>query len=68
VQGLATPQIRHLATSAAIRARSRCWYFRNPHIACPKKAGLTVRASGKSPRPFPRGAASFDDGGGAAGL
>ena len=37
-QGLATPQIRHLATLGGnLAQRSRCWYFRNPHIACLKK-------------------------------
>jgi xanthine dehydrogenase YagS FAD-binding subunit len=30
-QGLATPQIRHLATLGGnLAQRSRCWYFRNP--------------------------------------
>jgi xanthine dehydrogenase YagS FAD-binding subunit len=39
-QGLATPQIRHLATLGGnIAQRSRCWYFRNPQIACLKKGG-----------------------------
>jgi xanthine dehydrogenase YagS FAD-binding subunit len=38
--GLATPQIRHLATLGGnLAQRSRCWYFRNPHIACLKKGG-----------------------------
>jgi xanthine dehydrogenase YagS FAD-binding subunit len=38
--GLATPQIRHLATIAGnLAQRSRCWYFRNPHIDCLKKGG-----------------------------
>ena len=42
--GLATPQIRHLATLGGnLAQRSRCWYFRNPHIACLKKGGPTVR-------------------------
>ena len=37
---LATPQIRHLATLGGnLAQRSRCWYFRNPHIACLKKGG-----------------------------
>jgi xanthine dehydrogenase YagS FAD-binding subunit len=36
--GLATPQIRHLATLGGnLAQRSRCWYYRNPHIACLKK-------------------------------
>ena len=39
-QGLATPQIRHFATLGGnLAQRSRCWYFRNPHIACLKKGG-----------------------------
>ena len=39
-QGLATPQIRHLATLGGnLAQRSRCWYFRNPHISCLKKGG-----------------------------
>ena len=38
--GLATPQIRHLATLGGnLGQRSRCWYYRNPHIACLKKGG-----------------------------
>lgn len=37
---LATPQIRHLATLGGnLAQRSRCWYFRDPHIACLKKGG-----------------------------
>ncbi|CAN7752251.1 FAD binding domain-containing protein [Bradyrhizobium sp. LjRoot220] len=43
--GLATPQIRHLATLGGnIAQRSRCWYFRNPHIACLKKGGTDCPA------------------------
>ncbi len=39
-QGLATPQIRHLATLGGnLAQRTRCWYYRNPHIACLKKGG-----------------------------
>jgi xanthine dehydrogenase YagS FAD-binding subunit len=39
-QGLATPQIRYLATLGGnLAQRSRCWYFRSPHIACLKKGG-----------------------------
>jgi len=39
-QGLATPQIRHLATMGGnLAQRSRCWYFRKPHIDCLKKGG-----------------------------
>jgi xanthine dehydrogenase YagS FAD-binding subunit len=34
-QGLATPQVRHLATLGGnLAQRSRCWYFRNPHFDC----------------------------------
>ena len=43
--GLATPQIRHLATIGGnLAQRSRCWYFRNPHIACLKKGGADCPA------------------------
>ena len=43
--GLATPQIRHLATLGGnIAQRSRCWYYRNPHIACLKKGGTDCPA------------------------
>jgi xanthine dehydrogenase YagS FAD-binding subunit len=39
-QGLATPQIRQLATLGGnLAQRSRCWYFRNPQIGCLKKGG-----------------------------
>jgi xanthine dehydrogenase YagS FAD-binding subunit len=39
-QGLATPQIRHLATLGGnLAQRSRCWYYRNPQFACLKKGG-----------------------------
>jgi xanthine dehydrogenase YagS FAD-binding subunit len=35
-----TPQVRHLATLGGnLAQRSRCWYYRNPHIACLKKGG-----------------------------
>jgi xanthine dehydrogenase YagS FAD-binding subunit len=38
--GLATPQIRRVATlGGAIAQRNRCWYFRNPDISCLKKGG-----------------------------
>ena len=38
--GLATPQVRYLATLGGnLAQRSRCWYFRNPHIDCLKKSG-----------------------------
>jgi xanthine dehydrogenase YagS FAD-binding subunit len=43
--GLATPQIRHLATLGGnLAQRSRCWYFRNPDIACLKKGGTDCPA------------------------
>jgi xanthine dehydrogenase YagS FAD-binding subunit len=39
-QGLATPQIRHMATLGGnLAQRSRCWYFRHPQIGCLKKGG-----------------------------
>jgi xanthine dehydrogenase YagS FAD-binding subunit len=45
--GLATPQIRHLATLGGnLAQRSRCWYFRNPHIGCFKKGGTACPARG----------------------
>jgi xanthine dehydrogenase YagS FAD-binding subunit len=38
--GLATPQVRRMATlGGALAQRNRCWYFRNPGIACLKKGG-----------------------------
>lgn len=43
--GLATPQIRHLATIGGnLAQRSRCWYFRNPQIPCFKKGGSNCPA------------------------
>jgi xanthine dehydrogenase YagS FAD-binding subunit len=45
--GLATPQIRHLATLGGnLAQRSRCWYYRNPNIPCLKKGdgGCPARA------------------------
>lgn len=43
--GLATPQIRHVATLGGnLAQRSRCWYFRDPHISCLKKTGDTCPA------------------------
>jgi xanthine dehydrogenase YagS FAD-binding subunit len=43
--GLATPQIRHLATLGGnLAQRSRCWYFRKPHIDCLKKGGSNCPA------------------------
>jgi len=44
-RGLATPQIRHLATLGGnLAQRSRCWYFRKPHIDCLKKGGSNCPA------------------------
>jgi xanthine dehydrogenase YagS FAD-binding subunit len=44
-EGLATPQIRHLATLGGnLAQRSRCWYFRNPQFACLKKGGTECPA------------------------
>src|ERR1700719_26316 len=44
-QGLATPQIRHLATLGGnLAQRSRCCYFRKPHIDCLKKGGSNCPA------------------------
>ena len=43
--GLATPQIRRLATLGGnLAQRSRCWYFRNPQIDCLKKGGTVCPA------------------------
>jgi xanthine dehydrogenase YagS FAD-binding subunit len=43
--GLATPQIRHLATLGGnLAQRSRCWYYRNPDIVCQKKGGAECPA------------------------
>jgi xanthine dehydrogenase YagS FAD-binding subunit len=44
-QGLATPQVRHLATLGGnLAQRSRCWYFRNPQFVCLKKGGTECPA------------------------
>jgi xanthine dehydrogenase YagS FAD-binding subunit len=44
-QGLATPQVRHLATLGGnLAQRSRCWHFRNPHVDCLKKGGSACPA------------------------
>ncbi len=38
--GLATPQIRRVGTLGGnLAQRTRCWYFRNPHLPCLKKGG-----------------------------
>ncbi len=43
--GLATPQIRYLATLGGnLAQRSRCWYYRNPRAACLKKGGADCPA------------------------
>jgi xanthine dehydrogenase YagS FAD-binding subunit len=43
--GLATPQVRTLATLGGnLAQRSRCWYFRSPHIDCLKKGGASCPA------------------------
>jgi xanthine dehydrogenase YagS FAD-binding subunit len=43
--GLATPQVRHLATLGGnLAQRSRCWYFRHPEIACLRKGGTDCPA------------------------
>ena len=43
--GLATPQIRHVATLGGnLAQRSRCWYYRNPHLGCLKKGGTDCPA------------------------
>ena len=45
--GLATPQIRHVATLGGnLAQRSRCWYFRDPNIPCLKKGGDSCPARG----------------------
>ncbi|CCD93355.1 Molybdopterin dehydrogenase, FAD-binding protein [Bradyrhizobium sp. ORS 375] len=44
-QGLATPQVRHVATLGGnLAQRSRCWYFRRADIDCLKKGGATCPA------------------------
>jgi xanthine dehydrogenase YagS FAD-binding subunit len=44
-QGLATPQVRHLATLGGnLAQRSRCWYFRKAEIDCLKKGGSACPA------------------------
>jgi xanthine dehydrogenase YagS FAD-binding subunit len=43
--GLATPQVRHVATLGGnLAQRSRCWYYRDPQIACLKKGGAACPA------------------------
>jgi xanthine dehydrogenase YagS FAD-binding subunit len=44
-EGLATPQVRHLATLGGnLAQRSRCWYFRKADIDCLKKGGSACPA------------------------
>jgi xanthine dehydrogenase YagS FAD-binding subunit len=44
-QGLATPQIRNIGTIGGnLAQRSRCWYYRNPHLTCLKKGGTACPA------------------------
>jgi len=44
-QGLATPQVRQLATLGGnLAQRSRCWYFRRADIDCLKKGGSACPA------------------------
>ena len=44
-QGLATPQVRQVATLGGnLAQRSRCWYFRRADIDCLKKGGSTCPA------------------------
>lgn len=43
--GLATPQIRNVATLGGnLAQRNRCWYFRHPELECLKKGGSTCPA------------------------
>lgn len=43
--GLATPQVRQLATLGGNLAQhSRCWYYRNPQVSCLKKSGADCPA------------------------
>jgi len=44
-QGLATPQVRQVATLGGnLAQRTRCWYFRRADIDCLKKGGSTCPA------------------------
>ncbi|WP_375691816.1 FAD binding domain-containing protein [Pseudooceanicola sp. LIPI14-2-Ac024] len=43
--GLATPQIRQVATLGGnLAQRTRCWYYRNPEFACLKSGGTSCPA------------------------
>ena len=74
--GLATPQIRHLATLGGnLAQRSRCWYYRNPAYRLPEKG--RERMPGARGQPSlrrrlrsraVRRAASLDHGDGAPGV
>lgn len=45
--GLATPQIRNVATIGGnLAQRSRCWYYRHPQLACLKKGDPVCSARG----------------------
>ena len=45
--GLATPQVRNAGTIGGnLAQRSRCWYYRNPHMVCLKKGHSTCPARG----------------------
>jgi xanthine dehydrogenase YagS FAD-binding subunit len=45
--GLATPQIRTIATLGGnLAQRTRCWYYRNPHLRCLKKGADGCPARG----------------------
>ena len=45
--GLATPQVRNAGTIGGnLAQRSRCWYYRNPHMVCLKKGGDICPARG----------------------
>jgi xanthine dehydrogenase YagS FAD-binding subunit len=75
-QGLATPQVRHLATLGGnLAQRSRCWYYRHPRYRLPQEGwnGLSrpLRQSSLQrcfrSRPLRR-PASLDHGRGATGL
>lgn len=42
-QLLATPQTRLRGTMGGVLCqKTRCWYFRNPHLGCPKKGNATT--------------------------
>jgi xanthine dehydrogenase YagS FAD-binding subunit len=48
--GLATPQIRTIATLGGnLAQRTRCWYYRNPHLRCLKGRWRMSSAGWQSP-------------------